>query len=84
MSDKRKISEKSPLFKKVFSLILQQTIAAVICLCLALLLKYSKSDVLNNCANALGLAINHNPGWEETVKEAFSDLNPDFPEYDIK
>ena len=84
MSDKRKIPEKSRLFKRLSSLILQQTVAAIICLCLALLLKHSKTDVLNNCANALGLAINHNPGWEETVKEAFSDLNPDFPEYDIK
>ncbi len=84
MTDKQINTEKTGLFKRMLFLFIRQIIASLLCLSVALLMKYSKADVLNTCANALKLAINHNPGWEETVKDAFSDLRNNFPETDIK
>lgn len=74
MSDKQRNTEKIGFFRKMLFLFIKQTVAALLCLCIALGLKFSNNNILNTCANALGLAISHNPNWEETVKEAFSDL----------
>ena len=78
MSDKQIISGKKGFFKRAMLLILKQTVASIICLSLALFMRYSDNTVLNNCSNALRLAINHNPGWEETVKEAFTGLKDNY------
>ncbi len=84
MSDKQGNSEKISLFKRILFLFIKQTVAALICLCIALGLKFSNNNILNTCANALRLAINHNLNWEETVKEAFFNLSPDSLDNEIK
>ena len=84
MSEKQINSEKSNFFKRILFLLLRQTVAALICLCIALGLKLSNHSFLNNCGKALNLAINHNPGWEETVKDAFYNLKNPPSEKEVK
>lgn len=75
MSDKPKLKdnypEKRSFLGGLLSLLLKQLIASLICLAIALGMKHSPIDRLNNYATSLGLAIRYNPGWEDTVKEAF-------------
>ncbi len=75
MSKKSRLKDKLPtknaFFSGIFSLLIKQVLAALLCLALVLGMKHSGNEKLNNYAKSLGLAIKFNPRWEETVKEAF-------------